>query len=262
MMKRITWVSDISDPDQRGVQYVNVAFDDDDTGYIGKKLGINEVHDILEGLKGTEAEFGLESTGKKNKKNGDRWKLVSFPGYEAPDVRAGNSARLVEPATPKDLKPTATAATPALTPYDANRDESIRRAVAIKAAAIYAQGSGYDMLFEVADAIEAWLTERPGRSHGALSTPFGHTGDPDPSFPSEANSNALTDGRTGTEGNVDVGGGSNLEPAGKGKVSEPPASRCTHSDRVSELSPQGRPLPKGRLRCETCNVVLHETVFV
>jgi hypothetical protein len=80
--KAVTWVSPISEPDGRGNRWINVTFDDDDSGYLGKQDydAILEVHGLLtEAMNGQiTQEFILEDTGKRNKKDRTKWKIKGF----------------------------------------------------------------------------------------------------------------------------------------------------------------------------------------
>ena len=94
--KVVTWISDIGDPTDRGVRYVNVAFSDGVTGFIGKKEydAALEVQGLLTEAKNQERDFTLEDTGKKNKNDGTRWKIKSFGEYQpTPYVQGGGSAQ-------------------------------------------------------------------------------------------------------------------------------------------------------------------------
>jgi hypothetical protein len=95
-LKTVTWVSDIGEPTDRQVRYINVAFQDKDTAYIGKK-NIDtavEVHGLLTEALNKPIEFTLEESGT-NKHGGTKFKIKAFGEYQpAPFVpgAAGSSA--------------------------------------------------------------------------------------------------------------------------------------------------------------------------
>lgn len=95
--KTVSWVSDISDPDQRGNRYINVAFTDGDTAYIGKKEydATLEVQGLLEEakLKAWPLDFTLEDTGKKNGKGKTKWKLKAFGEYQPTPYVQGSTVK-------------------------------------------------------------------------------------------------------------------------------------------------------------------------
>ena len=93
------------------------------------------------------------------------------------------------------------------------------------------------------NAFYAWLRKTSGSpTRAASAEPPSGPGGPDPtSSPSLA---PLSGDENAT------GGGSVL---GKGA-----AAPCSHS-KVSDLKPDGKPLPKGRLRCDDCGTVLNES---
>jgi hypothetical protein len=148
--KAVTWVSDISDPDQRGVRYINVAFDDGDTGYLGKKDydAALEVHGLLtEAMNGQlTQEFILEDTGKKNKKDRTKWKIKGFGEYKNPQPFQGSGGppANLDSAGPRDRSPGT------FTENTWNRDDDIRWAVALKAAAAARPGQPGDIILDLA----------------------------------------------------------------------------------------------------------------
>jgi hypothetical protein len=153
--KAVTWVSDISDPDQRGVRYINVAFDDGDTGYLGKKDydAALEVHGLLtEAMNGQiTQEFILEDTGKKNKKDRTKWKILGFGEYKNPQPFQGSGGppANLDSAGPRDRSPGT------FTENTWNRDDDIRWAVALKAAAAARPGQPGDIILDLAHVFYA-----------------------------------------------------------------------------------------------------------
>ena len=79
--------------------FVNISFTDGESGSLGKKdrAKADELRMMLETLKGTEAEFGLEDRGKKNKDGKVNWSILSFPGYEPKPFTPGGGGKSYTP---------------------------------------------------------------------------------------------------------------------------------------------------------------------
>ena len=143
--KVISWIAkDLNEwKNQKGniVYYVNVKFEDGDSGSVGKedKAIAEELFLLLEGLVDQEADFQLEDNGKKNSDGLTKWKINAFPGWDP------------VPYTPKySGNGKAQASSP-------EREDSIARAVALKAAAYPNAGAPGLTVLRLAEQYLAWL---------------------------------------------------------------------------------------------------------
>ena len=100
--KVVSWVApEVNEWDggKGPLYFVNISFTDGESGSLGKKdrAKADELRMMLETLKGTEAEFGLEDRGKKNKDGKVNWSILSFPGYEPKPFTPGGGGKSYTP---------------------------------------------------------------------------------------------------------------------------------------------------------------------
>ena len=223
-LKRVTWVApdlnEWANPKKAGALtfYVNVAFDDNDSGSIGKQDRDNamELHGLLTEAIGKELEFGLESTGKKNSNGGDKLRITSFPGYEPVPYERGISTVGNVTQTIVSKKIEALLAGPGVLadPIKVypNKDADIRAAVALKAAAeVYRDHP--EVVLNAANRYYDWLTARPGRT-----SPRGGNGD-GPTAP--VSSDPDTSPAADEAGHGDGSGGGTALPTSQSAPQEP-----------------------------------------
>ncbi len=172
--KTVSWVAPMGEPDDRGNRYITVKFHDGDTAYIGKKDldAAIEVRGLLEETVDLERDFTLEDTGKKTKDGNTRWKIKAFGPYQPTPYVPGGGSQAPGREAPSTESRTASASPTRST------EESIARAVALKAAAIAAQGLDTKRILVMAEEFEAWLKDSAGPSlpadqAGGDATPSG-----------------------------------------------------------------------------------------
>lgn len=157
--KTVTWVSEVGDPyvaNGKSTWYVNVAFDDESTGSVGKqdRDKAEELRGMLIDLENAgPVEFILEDKGKPNKKGKPSYRIKGFPGYEPAPFGGGGGGE------------------------SPGKQDSIMRQSALKSAVALLGSSwvppeGYgDVTWDVlAEEMYAWLRKTSPASHPKQET--------------------------------------------------------------------------------------------
>jgi hypothetical protein len=222
MQRKLDWLAlDPEKPDSYGNVYINMKFDDGTVAYKAGKPGDMTQHyaDLLGIQKSGElVEIELEDTGKTTAKGAKKWKLVGYPGWSAPVAQGGKAQ-----ANAGNSRST---------------DESIARAVALKAAVQYFDKNMDDEdVLDMANRFYAWLQREEGQqdamdptperpsdpipaptSEGSRSSGTGTAGSPARSRASEESSVAVT-GKDPAD--TSEGGGGSSGPRGSDGSSSP-----------------------------------------
>jgi hypothetical protein len=166
--KTITWVSDIGEPTDRQVRYINVAFADKDTAYIGKK-NIDtavEVHGLLTEALNKPIEFTLEESGT-NKHGGTKWKIKAFGEYQPAPFVPGDSGRVAPRSAARN-------GSPGPPEHDQFIQERMDRRTALMQA-VTLRPSG-DEVYVWAEGFYAWLRKTSGSTSSEQQSPLPQAG--------------------------------------------------------------------------------------
>ena len=178
----ITWVSPIGEPSGNyGTRYINVKFSNEEVGYIGKNDldTAMEVHGLLQERIEKETFFGVEPAGE-SKKGFKRWKILAFQGYDPKGVLDVGAGTVSSDAKGPQGNAPHLGSTPS---RSTDKDEDIRRAVALKAAAHARPGQPVDVITDLAELFMKWLAGSSGTDSPATA---GEGGVPSLDSPSPA----------------------------------------------------------------------------
>jgi hypothetical protein len=157
MQRKLDWLSPISEQsDNYGNVYINMKFDDGTIASKGGKPADMAQHyaDLLAiHMAGDLVEIELEDTGKVTQKGAKKYKLVGYPGWSAPVAQGGKAQ-----------------ANASNNSHD--KDESIARAVALKAAVRFFDKELDDEdVLDIANRFYAWLVRGEGQQDATVPTP-------------------------------------------------------------------------------------------
>lgn len=243
--KTITWVGELSPYESNGktTHYINVAFDDDSTGSLGKQNPEKaaELRELLLALKGQPAEFGLEDKNKPNKKGQPSYKIKSFPGYEPAPYEGGGSSGGGKSSWYNSEEGVR------FTQERSDRRTALMQATAVTVpymdALIKATGGKPETdLIAAAERFYDWLRQTSGVATPPVSvTPAA----PEPSSPSHSTAGTP---RTGSDGDpTSARDGEGRADTVDGGGAESPAPVHQH-----DLDRGWQPKAGGRLPCRTC----------
>jgi hypothetical protein len=247
--KTITWVAPEVNPYEsngKTTYYINVTFDDDSSGSLGKQNQgkAQELHAMLAAFTGTPTEFGLEDQGKKNGKGQPKWKIKSFPGYEPAPYDPGGGGGKSWYNSEEGVRFT--------------QERTDRRTALMQAAALQSVLAAGETVTDAADTFYTWLRKTSGEAGDRPS----HTGTSGPTTVQAESVRSASDSEH-VQPTQDVGGPTSEQggkPSAQDTEPDPvPGSAaagapCSHIN-ASGDKPDGNPLPGGRVRCLACGQI-------